>query len=282
VKLEIRYLQKEISRLITIERETSTLEIDKTIDLFSLKYPGYCCIPVQENAFFTVQSGGVDWSNEIWKNCLYLLNIEASSGTVFALPEFGKKTFSLFPDKLLAERFAIASGRFYAVNHTIRKYPYWEGFMTPSTVDPREVKSDLETNISTISVLDAYQCEEFDTDVSYDFTNAINRLIQSKGKRLFHAIDQLLNTRSVSEDMVFEILRAFGRIDDENTKEARYEFIIRFLKNESPIIRDGAITGLSFLDDKRALLQLRMLFEKESIPTLKNNIKVAIKGLESS
>ena len=53
------------------------------------------------------------------------------------------------------------------------------------------------------------------------------------------------------------------------------------IKNEAAIIRDGVVSGLSFLDNKRALPQLRMLFETETIPILKSNIKVAIRSLET-
>jgi hypothetical protein len=72
-----------------------------------------------------------------------------------------------------------------------------------------------------------------------------------------------------------------GRIEDEITKYERYELLIRSIVSESAIIRDGAVSGLSFLDDKRAIPQLRMLLESETAPILKNNIKVAIKCLET-
>ena len=114
----------------------------------------------------------------------------------------------------------------------------------------------------------------------YDFTNALDILIRANGKPVVRIINNLIKKTALGDDITSEILKALGRIEDENTKNERYELLIVSIKNESVIIRDGAVSGLSFLDDKRALPQLRMLFERETLPILRNNIKVAIRSLE--
>jgi len=267
--------------MVIAEHEASTLDQYQVASLSQIEHRGYCYLPFQENPQIATQSGDILLSSEIRGNYLFSFNIDAESATAFCAPGFGQKALSLFPDESICEQIMLLSGRFYTIQNRIQTHSFHEVFDTVSTYTPQISASDLQIEQSFINIFDAYQHEEFDTDIAYEFTNALDRLIQANGKSAVRIINNLIRKQILDDDIISETLKALGRIEDQNTKYERYELLIGSIKNESAIIRDGAVSGLSFLDDKRALPQLRMLFETETVPILKNNIKVAIKGLET-
>lgn len=266
--------------MVTTKLEASTFDKYQLATLPQMEHRGYCYFSLQENPQIATQSSGIFLPSEILGNYLCSVNRYAESATVFFAYDFGQKAEPFLPDESIYEQIMLFSGRFYAIQARVQTHSYHEVFDTASTYTAQISASELQTEQSVINIFDAYQHEEFDTDIAHDFTNALDRLIRAKGKPAVRIINKLIKKHVLDNDIIFETLKALGRIEDENTKYERYELLMGLIKNEAPIIRDGAISGLSFLDDNRALPQLRMLFESETIPILKNNIKVAIKGLE--
>jgi len=266
--------------MVIAEHEASTLDEYQVASLPQIEHRGYCYFPFQENPQIAAQSGVIFLSTEIRGNYLCSFNRDAESATVFFTPGFGQKVLSFLPDESICERTMLLAGRFYTIQNRIQTYSYHEVFDTVSTYTPQISASDLQIEQSAINIFDAYQHEEFDTDIAYEFTKALDRLIRANGKPAVRIINDLIKKHILNDDVISETLKALGRIEDENTKYERYELLIGSIINESAIIRDGAVSGLSFLDDKRALPQLRMLVETETVPILKNNIKIAIISLE--
>ncbi len=264
--------------MFTTELEASTLYEYQVTNLPQIKHCGYCYFLFQENPQIATQVSGIFLPSEIRGNYLYSFNRDAESATVFSASGFGQK---FLPDESICERIMLLAGRFYTIQSRIQTHSYHEVFDTVSTYTPQISASDLQIEQSAISIFDAYSNEEFDTDIAYEFTNALDGLIRANGKPAVRIINNLIRKQILDDDIISETLKALGRIEDQNTKYERYELLIDSIKNESAIIRDGAVSGLSFLDDNRALPQLRMLFETDTVPILRNNIKVAIKGLET-
>ncbi|MBA7473217.1 hypothetical protein ES707_08552 [subsurface metagenome] len=267
--------------MVIAKHGASTIDEYQVASLPQIEHRGYYYFPFQENPQIVTQSGGIFLSNEIRGNYLCSFNRDAESATVFFASGFGQKAVSFLPDELICEQIILLAGRFYTIQNRIQTHSYHEVFDTDSTYTPQISASDLQIEQSTINIFDAYQHEDFDTDIAHEFTNALDRLIRANGKSAVRIINNLIRKQILDDDIISETLKALGRIEDQNTKYERYELLIGSIKNESAIIRDGAVSGLSFLDDNRALPQLRMLFETDTVPILKNNIKVAIKGLET-
>ncbi|GAH39733.1 unnamed protein product [marine sediment metagenome] len=263
--------------MVTTEREASTLNEYQVANLPQIEHRGYYYFPFQENPQIATQSGVIFLPSEIRGNYLCSFNRDAESATASG---FGQKALSFLPDESIFEQIMLLTGRFYTIQNRIETHSFHEFFDTVSTYTPQISASYLQIEQSAINIFDAYQHEGFDTDIAYEFTNALDRLIRANGKPAVRIINDLIKKQILNDDIISETLKALGRIEDENTKYERYELLIGSIKNESAIIRDGAVSGLSFLDEKRALPQLRMLFETETLPILKNNIKVAIRSLE--
>lgn len=266
--------------MVINELEASTFDKYQVAILPQTEHCGYCSLSFHDNLQIIAQSSSIFGPSEIPENILFLENRDAESATVFFASGFDQKVEPFLPDESIYEQIMVFAGRFYTRQARIQTHSYHEVLDTVSTYTTQISASELQTEQSVINIFDAYQHEEFDTDIAYDFTNALDILIRANGKPAVRIINNLIKRHVLDNDIISEILKALGRIEDENTKYERYELLIGLIKNEAAIIRDGAVSGLSFLDDKRALPQLRMLFESESIPILKNNIKVAIKGLE--
>lgn len=152
------------------------------------------------------------------------------------------------------------------------------------TISPHAVTTffnDLRMETAVIDFLDAYRGQQFDADVAYDFMTDLDTFIHANGASVIRIITDLASRRVLDEDLVSEALRALGRMENQATKEQRYQVLMRFIRHDSAIVRDAAVSGLSFLDDARALPHLRMLLQTEIVPVLNNNIRVAIESLES-
>lgn len=264
--------------MVTTEHEASTLDEFQVPNLTEVRHRGYCYFPIQENPWIATQSTISVVSTETHVNYLLSFNIDTESAAVFTTSASGQQAFSFPSDELICEQIA---GGFYTILSPMQTPSYHEVFNTFS-IDISQISSqDLEIEKNAINLFDAYRQEEFDTDIAYEFTNDLDIFIRTNSESAIRIINNLISKQALDEDITFEILKALGRIEDANTKEQRYQLLMSFIKDDSAIIRDAAVSGLSFLDDKRALPQLRILFETETVPILKNNIKVAIKGLET-
>lgn len=263
--------------MVTLEREASTLDEFQVPDLIQIQPRESCYIQFQENPRIATQSTGL-FSAETLRKYLFQFSIDADTAPVFLTSGFGQEESSLLPDEPI---FGKISGEFYTMQYHIQTPVYHEILDTLSSHFAEISFDDLKIKQSAINLFNAYRHEEFDTDIAYEFTNALNIFIQDNGKSAIRIINNLAKKQTFDEDMISETLKALGRIEHENTKEQRYQVLMSFIKDDSAIIRDGAVSGLSFLDDKRALLQLRMLFETETIAILKSNIQVAIRSIET-
>ncbi|TET28975.1 MAG: hypothetical protein E3J70_08265 [Candidatus Heimdallarchaeota archaeon] len=266
--------------MVIAEREASTFDEYQVASLPQITHRGYCHFPFQENPQIATQSRGIFGSSEIRGNFLCSFNQDSESATVFSASGSGQKGLSFLPDEAICEQIMVLAGGFYTIQNRIQTHSYHDVFDTVSTYTPQISAIDLQIERNAINIFDAYRHEEFDTDIAYEFTNALDGLIRVNGKPAVPIINDLIKKHILNDDVISETLKALGRIEDENTKYERYELLIGSIINESAIIRDGAVSGLSFLDDKRALPQLRMLVETETVPILKNNTKIAIISLE--
>lgn len=123
--------------------------------------------------------------------------------------------------------------------------------------------------------------EAFDVQASYNLTDAFTELIKQDGKTIINALSTLINEKLLRDDLICEALVSIGRLLDANTEGDRFNLLVSSLDHPAPIVRDGAIMGLAFMDNKKAIPYLRKASAKESLQTLRGNIEVAIKDIET-
>lgn len=264
-----------MNRMVTLEREASTLDEFQVSDLIQIQPRGYFYCQFKENPRIATQSSSL--VSEILRK--YQVLMDADNVFLFTIPSSVQQESSFLPDELIFEKI---SGDFYTIQDRIQTHLYHEIFDTISSHVAQISSGDIQIQQTAINLFDTYRHEEFDTDIAYEFTNDLDTFIQTNGEAAIRIINNLMKKQVFDENIISETLKALGRIENKNTKEQRYQVLMYFIKHDSAIIRDGAVSGLSFLDDKRALPQLYMLFETETVPILKNNIEVAIKGFELS
>ncbi len=264
--------------MITLEREASTIDESQVPDLVQIQPSGYCYIQFKDYPLIATQSSGL-FSTERLRKYLYQYSIDADTAWLFPTSGSGQQALSFPSDKPIFEKIPVG---FYTIPALTQTYSFRELLDTLSSYGVQISYDDLQIEQTAINLFDAYRHEEFDTDIACEFTNDLDIFIQTNGEAAIRTIDNLIKKQVFGENIISETLKALGRIENENTKEQRYQVLMHFIKHDSAIIRDGAVSGLSFLDDKRALPQLYMLFETETVPILKNNIEVAIKGFELS
>ncbi|MBN2238177.1 MAG: HEAT repeat domain-containing protein [Dehalococcoidales bacterium] len=138
---------------------------------------------------------------------------------------------------------------------------------------------DNQTKQEITKLYYSYQQEMLDTESSEEFSEQLELFIQMNGTIATFLVSYYLQNSDINDDLKCETLKAIGRTEDEVTSPERYKLLLQHLKDSSVTVRDGAICGLSYFNDPRAIPQLRFLYFNESSPILKNNIKVAIESL---
>jgi len=266
---------------MNLKLDTSTVDVNEPITSIPKTHQGYCYFIVQDELNIAVRPSLPFWINEISTNYYGLSNSVIGSATALASRYFEKPLISDLSSESIYDYLNTFMWQ-RIPTQTLTELFYHSTISATFPVDAVPMPSvDDPVKLELLDLFNSFDDEDLDTDIAYHLTNALNNVIKDNGKQVIRIIAKLINQHEINDNMIYETLRAIGRIEDENTKIDRFEILLGSLRDQVAIIRDGAISGLSFLDDKKALPQLRILLEKETVPTLKENIKVAMKDLES-
>lgn len=140
-----------------------------------------------------------------------------------------------------------------------------ESSVSTATTQHESLEAELELRRTLNSVPD----ELFEDGVENELSRAIPRLVARFGAAAVEAIARLYLGRMVPRDIMSEVLRWLGRVEDEATCEARFWFLIYCLRDDSPAVRSAAALGLASLEDVRAVPYLRREAGAESIGLLR-------------
>ncbi|MDP1713898.1 MAG: hypothetical protein Q8L41_04055 [Anaerolineales bacterium] len=123
--------------------------------------------------------------------------------------------------------------------------------------------------------------EIFEDGMESEFSRNLSDFILSFGQPAMEVIIDLYFSNSVNTEVVSESLRILGRLRHRNTYRERLWLLERCLLY-SPFarIRDGALLGLSFLNDKLGIPPLKSAIEKESILELRHDMERVLTQLE--
>jgi hypothetical protein len=123
--------------------------------------------------------------------------------------------------------------------------------------------------------------ENFEDGMESSFSHQLISFVKKYGNDALEAITCLIVYERVNSEVIGEALRCLGRIEHTESYEYRRWLLERSLGLSSTRVRDGAIIGISFLDDKHAIPYLKSAIQKEKCSELKADMETVLEQLES-
>lgn len=119
--------------------------------------------------------------------------------------------------------------------------------LTANKVISREVQEQVD------ALLVLANEEHFEDGMESEFSKKLTRVIKKYGNDAVNVLTNFILSETVSPETAAEALRWIGYLDHPPTYNKRLWLLEKSLSCRSPIIRDGAILGLSYLDDPHAI-----------------------------
>ena len=113
-------------------------------------------------------------------------------------------------------------------------------------------------------------------------SKGINVAVETFGESAVTAIEKLLGTDGANVEVVGEILRQLGSIEDPWTHYRRLSILTDNLKSTDPRIRDAAAIGIAALDDPAATDAIRGALDQESSLQLQGNLRLVLDQLQAT
>ena len=121
--------------------------------------------------------------------------------------------------------------------------------------------------------------EHFEDGVETSFSRQLVRLIGAYGEEAVEALAEIIRLREIGEDVSSEALRWLGLMERTTSYRRRRRLLEDCLFSPSPGIRDGAVLGLSFMDDQHAIPYIETALEIEDRDWLRRTMEQVIADL---
>lgn len=149
-----------------------------------------------------------------------------------------------------------------------------ESSLTTSTTQSQIIMRKIK------ALFAAAKYEVFEEGMESHFSKCLTSMIEQYGSKAIEASSDLSAQSGTNSEVVYEIMRLFGRIDHSATYKGRINALMRGLRHPVPRVRDGAALGLASLDDPQAIHALREAIAREQCQELREDIKQVLKQLE--
>lgn len=123
--------------------------------------------------------------------------------------------------------------------------------------------------------------EAFEDGMESTFSKRLIALLENHGETAINQIFLLEESGSIPLEVLAEGLRWLGNMDSDVAYERRRLLLEKCLFHWSVIVRDGAILGVSFLEDQRSVNALEKAQRDEVHDALRADINQAIYDLNS-
>jgi hypothetical protein len=121
----------------------------------------------------------------------------------------------------------------------------------------------------------------FEDGMESDFSKGIIAFVENHGDTAVDVLGDIIMSEPTDAETASEALRWIGQMKHPLTHSSRLRLLERGLFCLSERIRDGAVLGLSFLDDSRAIPSLRKAIEIEPCAELRDDMIQVIEQLKS-
>ena len=114
------------------------------------------------------------------------------------------------------------------------------------------------------------------------FSRDLVSLIKTYGDVAVEAIAGLTLSAEIDSEVMGEALHRLGSIDHPQTQLSRLELLFQCLESPSADVRDGAVVGIAFLDNLRAIPFLKQSIQQEKHAGLRADMQQVIEQLEET
>jgi hypothetical protein len=122
--------------------------------------------------------------------------------------------------------------------------------------------------------------EVFEDGMMSDFSRGLISAVEEYGNLAIAVISELILKDEVSPEVAGEALRWLGEIEDPESYTSRLLLVEASLSSPHLKVRDGAVLGLSYLNDMHAVPALRRAIEKEKVEPLRTYMETLLSETE--
>jgi hypothetical protein len=141
--------------------------------------------------------------------------------------------------------------------------------------------SSNELSEEIYNLFKASEEQNFEDGMETEFSKKLILLIKKYANEAIDIIAGLILYEGVNAEVASEALRWLGNIDHAPSYRFRLWLLERSLRCPKARIRDGAILGLSFLNDPNAISYLKSAIEQEKCTGLRQDMEQVLAQLES-
>ena len=145
------------------------------------------------------------------------------------------------------------------------------------------IKQDYSKELSEeiYSLFKASDEQNFEDGMETEFSQKLIFLIKEYADEAIEIITGIIIYERVNAEVATEALRWLGNIDHAPSYRFRLWLLERSLSCSKARIRDGAILGLSSLNDPHAISYLKLAIEQEKCTELRKDMEQVLAQLES-
>ena len=148
-----------------------------------------------------------------------------------------------------------------------------------SSTRKQDYSKELSEEIYTL--FKASEEQNFEDGMESEFSKKLILLIKEYADEAIEIITSIILYERVNAEVATEALRWLGNIDDAPSYGFRLWLLERSLSCSKGRIRDGAIVGLSYLNDPHAVSFLKLAIEREKCTELRKDMEQVLAQLES-
>ena len=156
--------------------------------------------------------------------------------------------------------------------------PYQEMAETES----EETAMDRAINKAVQRIFSQASGEEFEDGYESGFSLALTYLIELEPERTLREFYSRVFSSHAKSATIREGLMTIGEIEQDSSRELRRTILESALSIQDYTINDGALVGLSFLDDYRSIGALRARADREGNGVFKKTIAGVVAQLEET
>jgi len=156
----------------------------------------------------------------------------------------------------------------------LEEYLVWEG-STAVSAKPEIIDQEFEM------VFERAMDETFEDGKESEFSSQLGRLVRKFGNFAIEAIENLISNRKVNAEVAAEALRWLGRMKDRQTHASRFRLLKVSLSSPNPMVRDGAVLGLTSLGDRGAVDSVKRAIQVEKCDELREDLVQLLEFLEN-
>lgn len=148
----------------------------------------------------------------------------------------------------------------------------------------KDIEERVSTNIlirKLVDIFRGFQGTQFFNGRDSIFSLIMDRQIFVFADSLANALEKAILSDETPKNVAYEALRWLGYTNHPPTYINRIKVLLKFLQKEDPRIRDSALVGLSYFEDKSIIPNLEAALTGESVDEIRAFIEDMIFDLKS-